>query len=180
MIIAVHSPEGEQRKAVLSAELRTQTDRGAAIVAAAWLDDSMSFALNKYFKQHAESWKRLFEGSGPLATFSAKIDLSRLVGLITNGVRSDLHMIRDVRNEFAHHVAHRTAHEQLSFETPHIRDKCSALRSVVGDTQTLTSREKYISVCLSLSWDFDTASDLLGWSIPHDGIIFIPSERHGA
>lgn len=180
MIIAAHSPEGEKRKAVLSVELRAQTDRGAAIVAAAWLEDAISFALKNYLKSHAESWKRLFDGSGPLATFSAKIDLSRLVGLITDGVRSDLHMIRDIRNEFAHQVAHRTAHEQLSFDTQHIRDKCLALQSVDGDVKSMSPRERYISVCLSLSWDFDAAFDLIGWSIPHDGIIFVPSERHGA
>lgn len=77
-----------------------------------------------------QTWQRLFEGNGPLATLSAKIDLARLLGLVTETIRSDLHIIRDIRNEFAHQIAHKTEHTKLSFSSPHIRDKCMALRCV--------------------------------------------------
>jgi len=45
---------------------------------------------------------KLFEGVGPLRTFSAKIDIAYSMGLISAGVRRDLHAMREIRNEFAH------------------------------------------------------------------------------
>ena len=45
---------------------------------------------------------KLFEGYGALATLSAKIDLAYAMGLINQDLRRDLHVIREIRNAFAH------------------------------------------------------------------------------
>jgi len=55
---------------------------------------------------------------GPLASFSAKIDLAYLMRIITADIREKLHTIRRIRNEFAHNLA------PLTFESPKIRSMC--------------------------------------------------------
>jgi DNA-binding MltR family transcriptional regulator len=44
----------------------------------------------------------VFEGKGPLATFSAKIEVCAGLGSITPDVRHDLKIVNKMRNEFAH------------------------------------------------------------------------------
>jgi DNA-binding MltR family transcriptional regulator len=44
----------------------------------------------------------VFEGDGPLATFSAKIEVCAGLGSITDDVRHDLKIIKKIRNDFAH------------------------------------------------------------------------------
>jgi hypothetical protein len=46
--------------------------------------------------------KSIFRGYGPLSTFSARIDLAYAFALIDEETHHDLHVIRDVRNNFAH------------------------------------------------------------------------------
>lgn len=135
-------------------EINDQSDRGAAIVGAAWLEESMSAALESYLHSHPKSWERLFGGNGPLGTFSAKIDLSRLLGLITDVIWSDLHILRDIRNQFAHQVVHKADQSRLSFNTPHIRDKCLALQCVKHE-QVAEPRTAFVRACAILYADFE-------------------------
>ena len=82
-----YDPNSEEellRMATLIEEINAQSDRGAAIVGAAWLEELMSAALESFLHSHPQSWQRLFAGNRTLGTFSAKIDLSRLLGLITD------------------------------------------------------------------------------------------------
>jgi DNA-binding MltR family transcriptional regulator len=44
----------------------------------------------------------VFEGKGPLATFSAKIEVCAGLGNISPDVRHDLKVVNTIRNEFAH------------------------------------------------------------------------------
>jgi DNA-binding MltR family transcriptional regulator len=45
---------------------------------------------------------KLFEGFGPLSTFSAKIEFAFALGLLPRHVHTDLRTIKKVRNLFAH------------------------------------------------------------------------------
>jgi DNA-binding MltR family transcriptional regulator len=45
---------------------------------------------------------RLFEGYGPISSFSAKIDIAYALDIITEAIFDDLKTIKDIRNEFAH------------------------------------------------------------------------------
>lgn len=44
----------------------------------------------------------LFSGYGPMATFRAKIDIAYAMGDIDAPLKTDLHIVRDIRNKFAH------------------------------------------------------------------------------
>jgi hypothetical protein len=87
-------------------ELEQQTDRGAAIIGAALVENLLRQALQSRMRVATTVEKRtargLFGTMGPLNSFSAKIDLGVLLGLYDEAVREDLHRIREVRNQFAH------------------------------------------------------------------------------
>lgn len=161
--------------ATLLEEIEEQSDRGAAIVAVAWVEESITAALESFLHHEPNSWKRLFAGSGPLANLSSKIDLCRLLGLITDTIRSDLHIIRDVRNEFAHQIAHKTHHTKLAFTTNHIKDKCLSLKCVAHENQT-DPRTAFMRACAVLYADFEMLQ-FFGQKASDGGHIFARMER---
>jgi DNA-binding MltR family transcriptional regulator len=148
-----NSEQAQKRMMALIEEMDGQTDRGVAIVGAAWVEEAMSVAIESFLHPEPKAWQRLFGGNGPLATLSAKIDLVRLLGLVTETIRSDLHIIRDVRNEFAHQIAHKTEHTRLSFSSPHIKDKCMALKCVAHE-KLADPRVAFVRACATLNSDF--------------------------
>jgi DNA-binding MltR family transcriptional regulator len=83
-------------------EIEKQTDRGAAIIASAYLEERLLAAIKARTNRHDKIESAIYKGSGPLASFSAKIDLGLLLGIYTPKLHSFLHTIRDIRNEFAH------------------------------------------------------------------------------
>ena len=93
-------------------ELKSQTDRGAAVIAAAVLDELFQMLLLARLTQIGNERKEaLFDKIGaPLSSFSAKIELAFALGIISNEARLAAHLIRDVRNKFAHRI------EQLTFD----------------------------------------------------------------
>jgi hypothetical protein len=114
-------PDPSQRPIV--EELEQQTDRGAAIIGAALVENLLRRALESRMRLGTPLEKRtargLFGTMGPLSSFSAKIDLGLLLGLYPEDVRGDLHRIRDVRNQFAHDEAPR------DFVYPKIAEHCA-------------------------------------------------------
>jgi DNA-binding MltR family transcriptional regulator len=87
----------------LEKEFRTESDRGAALVAAAMLDDALRELLGKHLVKPDNKDRDLLGRSKPLGTFSARIDAAFQVGLVSAYLARDLHLIRQIRNEFAHH-----------------------------------------------------------------------------
>jgi DNA-binding MltR family transcriptional regulator len=95
-------------------ELKSQTDRGTAIIAAAVLDDLLNQLLTaRLLNLGSDRHDSLFDGANaPLSSFSAKIEMCFAVGVISNSARLAMHLIREVRNEFAHRI------EQIAFDHP--------------------------------------------------------------
>jgi DNA-binding MltR family transcriptional regulator len=170
-----NSPEAMQRMLTLIEEINDQSDRGAAIIGVAWLEEAIAAALESFLQPHSNSWKRLFGGNGPLGTFSAKIDISRLLGLTTDVIYSDLHILREVRNQFAHQVVHKADQSKLSFESSHIRDKCLALNCVRHE-QISEPREAFVRACAILYADFEMLI-YFGIKVSDGGHIFAKIER---
>jgi DNA-binding MltR family transcriptional regulator len=141
-----------KRSIELVQELENQSDRGAAIVGVAWVEEALVAAIHSFLDKHEKSWKRLFDRSGPLSTFSAKIDMARLLSMTSDAIYSDLHMLRGVRNDFAHSVLGKD-NVPLTFATPDIRDKCLALRCVKHENIS-DPRHAFIRACAVLNSDF--------------------------
>lgn len=91
-------------------ELTGQSDRAAAIVGASLLETQLEELLSRAMLD-GKTTKNLLEGHAPLSTFSAKIDIILCLGLLPSDVCTDLHLVRKIRNEFAH------SHGELSFES---------------------------------------------------------------
>ena len=101
-----------------------ESDRGSVLMAAAFIENKLECLLESYFIEDEKICKQLLKGNGALATFSSKIDLSFLLGLIPKNIFNDLHILRKIRNEFAHTAS------KISFETPSIKDRTKALSTL--------------------------------------------------
>lgn len=67
----------------------------------------------------------MFEFRGPLGDFAARIDLALGLNWIDEATFSDLHIIRKIRNDFAHHPDH-----DLTFANDSISGRLSNLNYV--------------------------------------------------
>lgn len=100
-------------------EFSKEGDRASAIVAGAMLDDALARSIAARLVP-APNKDRDFL-NGPLATFSSRIDTAYQLGLVSEFLHRDLHLIRKIRNDAAH------AHRDFSFDEPKTRDRVRAL-----------------------------------------------------
>jgi DNA-binding MltR family transcriptional regulator len=99
-------------------DLIDESDRGAAIVGAALLEDDLVSMLKKNMLLDTMSQKQvkdIFDLSGPLSNFSAKISISLAFGFIDKTTFNDLQIVRKLRNKFAHSSGH------LSFDDAEVK-----------------------------------------------------------
>jgi hypothetical protein len=92
----------EEQQAV--EEMEATSDRAAAIVIASLVESRLTSVLQAAMVDVPSIKKDLFRSSGPLGSFAAKIDLALLTGLLTEDAHKDLHIMRRIRNEFAHEL----------------------------------------------------------------------------
>lgn len=104
-------------------EFYEESDRAMALVGTAFLDDLTGSLLLAFFVEEHNVAGKLMEPDRPLGSFSSRIDVAYCVGLFTKEQRDDLHLIRKIRNEFAH-VRH-----DITFNTVVIADMCRNLRA---------------------------------------------------
>jgi DNA-binding MltR family transcriptional regulator len=86
--------------------LQARTHAEVAIVGAAIIEEKILRALlTKMRRLSGEMHKRLFDGYGPLSSFSGKIDVAYALQIITKEKYDDLTTIRKLRNKFAHSMS---------------------------------------------------------------------------
>lgn len=91
-----------RRRYELIAKVGAESERGMTVLVAAELDRVLEAVLKSYLAPD-RARDDLFEGgSPPLGIFSAKINLARALHLIRDDEYELLHLIRRIRNEFAH------------------------------------------------------------------------------
>ncbi|HTI87669.1 MAG TPA: hypothetical protein VL966_13775 [Alphaproteobacteria bacterium] len=121
-------------------EIDRAEDRAAAVLAGAYFEDRLTIVIKARLLDDASVANPLFTGYGPLGTFSAKIDMAYLLRVFDSYARSSLHVIRRIRNTFAHGLS------PLTFDSPPIKAKCEALFRVPELTlvaNTLETDEAY-------------------------------------
>jgi DNA-binding MltR family transcriptional regulator len=121
-------------------ELAGQTDRGCGIVAAAMLETVLERTLRKRFVDGSAG--ALFVPYGPLSSLSGKIDTCLALGLIVASEHRDLHVIRRIRNDFAHDL-HKT-----SFDDEPMKSQVNGLALGVArllGTQAKSTRKNFES-----------------------------------
>jgi DNA-binding MltR family transcriptional regulator len=154
-----------------------ESDRAVGLLATSFLAEQCKAALQRHFVDDMRLSKRLFSGYGPLASFSACIDGLFGLGHIARIVHHDLHVVRAVRNDFAHHA------DLIDFSSDEIRKQCDRLRLVITlrvCEPSTDARAKFllsIALCLALIWR--EAGSVQRPAVPPDPRI-TPGDTQGA
>jgi hypothetical protein len=135
-------------------ELVKQSDRGAGIIAASLIEELLEIViLNRLRPLSSDKHRNLFAGSSPLSTFAAKIDIAYAIGVINELTHIQLHLIRRVRNHFAHRI------QPLDFEHPEIKQLITS-NELIANSGLL----KIASVRDAFLWSFRVAAiGLIFW-----------------
>jgi len=87
-----------------TALLSSESDRGAAIMGCALVEQTLELAIRSRLVDPGDTITRQwFEGpNAPFGTFSAKIKLGRALGIFAEEMDGRLTLLKDIRNAFAH------------------------------------------------------------------------------
>lgn len=127
-------------------ELRAETDRGAALVGAALIDDRLERLLKSQLLLTKDLYEKLLSGAAnaPLGHFAARTSMCRALGLITEVEYKECVLIAKIRNMFAHRL------HGLTFETSEIADRCKQLAAMPYEKWG-KPRQRYINSVVTLS-----------------------------
>lgn len=101
--------------------LKEESDRGTVVLAAAWLDESLTRIIAKFLKPVSPVDEKLLKAGQPIGDLGTKIILAERLNLVHPDLLSSLSLMRKLRNDFAHLSSH------LSFPTPNVKDRVSEL-----------------------------------------------------
>lgn len=86
-------------------QFQKESDRAAVILSSSLIDEALTRLLSTFLVPCSHARDGLFEDiNSPMNNFSSKIDMSYRLGLISSKFTRDLHLIRKIRNSFAHDV----------------------------------------------------------------------------
>lgn len=126
------------------AELRRESERGLALIGAAFIDDKLGATLAAFFA--CEASELLNGPNAPLGNFSSRIDTCFALGLIEQGEKDECHLIRRIRNTFAHRLM------DASFSQNSIYDLCKNLKSPMpGDDTDHVARFRFENAVIAIS-----------------------------
>jgi len=140
----------------VSEEFNAESPRALVILAAAMLDQALKRLLQTYLVASPTRDDDLFDGSNaPMGHLSSRIDFSYRLGLISNEMCRDLHLIRKIRNEFAHNITNCT------FENEKVKSRIFELRKSIP----LFSNSKFQSIVDTDRKAFQTATGVIQVSL---------------
>lgn len=124
--------------------LNKETDRGVALVCAAYIETELESLLRKTFIDDPRIVGKLFEYPGALGSFSSKIELVFVMGLVEEDIYKSLRSIKKIRNTFAH------SHRERRFRDQDIADQCKNLMQVTISTAENNPRKLFVASCMSI------------------------------
>ena len=125
-------------------ELRGESDRAAVILGAANFEDWLRETIMLSFVRLSKVLRnRIFENYGPLSTFSAKIDLAFALGIFDEKTRKNLHVIRKIRNAFAH------SSKAITFDDATLASMCRGL-NISNDSHGSDLRVRYLAYLIQV------------------------------
>lgn len=113
-------PEVEALSKFLT-EFGRESDRGAALTAAAVLDDWLAEILSAFFADTQSSRDLIAGFNAPLGNLAARAAAAHAIGLIQDGEFNEITIIRKIRNEFGH------SWKEVSFSKGRVADLCNQL-----------------------------------------------------
>lgn len=147
------SAESSDWNSFLLNEFDKESDRASALLVGAVLDEILKSFLKTALVPLPNSADDFLDGpSAVINTLGSRIDLVYRMGFISDRLCRDLHLIRKIRDDFAHNI------DSTTYETPSIKDRIDLLHTFCseGVTKNLGSklfpdstRGKFL---LSASW----------------------------
>jgi len=86
-------------------EAYRESDRAAAILIGAEIDSALRSLIQAFILPPTNKSTNLLQSDAPLGTMASRIEIAYRLGLISVRLHRELHLLRRVRNEFAHHLA---------------------------------------------------------------------------
>ena len=86
-------------------EFKNESDRAAVILGASKLDLLLYQLIEGFLLPNTSGTDELLDGENPLSTFSSRINICYRLGLIDAEFARALHLVRKIRNSFAHEVS---------------------------------------------------------------------------
>lgn len=126
-------------------DFNKETERGAALAAAAMIDDQLGKIIDAFLIPNKGSQALLSGFNAPLGSFSARIAAAYGMGLISEAEYRECELIRKVRNEFAHQI-------KVSFAKEKVISLCAQLQMAA---------KPYADVVVSTRSQFTSAAVLL-------------------
>ena len=122
----IREPPTQEELNQAYAEIDVQKNhRAAAIIAAAFVEDALRFAFKAKFRAlTGPEYDEIFDAKGPLSSFQAAINLGYAMSFYESEAKSDLHVIRRIRNAFAH------AMKPVTFATVQISKEVDKLKYI--------------------------------------------------
>ena len=97
-------------------EFRSESDRGATILASVWIEHLLERKLKALFTAgNSKTRQKLYSLNGPFSSFSSKILAVYSLGWIDSDIYDDINLVRRIRNVFAHKL------HGIDLESPKIR-----------------------------------------------------------
>lgn len=116
----------------------TRDDRSHVITAVAGLERGLERLLRSQFRRMKKSdYDRLFEGTGPFATMSGKIQMGYAMGIYGPRTRHDLEIFNEIRNVFAH------APHNVTFKNKHLMNRTKGLWVMRYDPEAEPGRDAF-------------------------------------
>jgi DNA-binding MltR family transcriptional regulator len=120
-----------------------------AILGAGLIEHDLEKLLrSKLKRKDDETWAMLIADNGPLNSFSSKIAMGYALGIYDQRARSDLNIVRNIRNAFAH------SKKLIQFDHPAVvAELRKATRSALpkGRWKNIDAKRCYAIMCLRLS-----------------------------
>jgi DNA-binding MltR family transcriptional regulator len=104
-------------------ELQSESDRSAAIIGAAFIDEHLKQLLTNHLVDDEKEAALFLSSESPLGSFGARIRAAYCMGLVSKEYFEALKIIKDIRNAFAHQLHGR------SFNDNDIEEACKRLQA---------------------------------------------------
>ena len=144
----VEKPEEEYEKESdeIRQELSSESPRASVLVGAAWLEEHL-FEYIRSVMPDDEKIKQVF--ISPTHSFWRRIDVAHKLGIIGDNEKETLHIVRNIRNKFAHRTS-------VSFDDEDVAKLIDQL-----DGEERKALLKMIDIAISKKRMKDNLSDLL-------------------
>jgi DNA-binding MltR family transcriptional regulator len=117
-VMSVDDPADDHAIAEIISE---RSDRGAAIVAVALVDERLRELIESRIHRDKRIWGDLFNNFGPLSSLFGKVTITFAFGILHKDICDDLFTIGEIRNQFAHHTLRTFSNQRIAGKVKNLK-----------------------------------------------------------